>query len=213
MTEPLLARLRPAPEPSCPGHLIVLLHGLGSDENDLLGLADYLPASAHVATLRAPLPYVYQGFRWFDLSFPNGKIVYAREEALSSLELIRDRVETLQQELDCLPSRTVLGGFSQGAVMSFATLAKYPGLAGSGLLMSGALLPDIVSETSDELRFVQFLVQHGTFDPVLPVILGRTLRDYLLEESIPHFYKEYPMQHEISRESLADLSAWLAENI
>jgi phospholipase/carboxylesterase len=211
VTDPLITRLRPAQRPTTTGHLIVLLHGLGSDENDLLGLADYLPETAHVATLRAPLPYGAQGYRWFDLSFPGGRIVYAHEEALASMELIHDRVQSLQEELDCPPASTVLGGFSQGAVMSFAALAKYPTLARSGLLMSGALLPDIVSETSDALRGVQFLVQHGSFDPVLPIIFGRTLRDYLLEESIPHMYKEYPMQHEISRESLGDLSAWLAQ--
>ena len=165
--------------------------------------------AATVVSLRAPLPYGFGGYRWFDLAFPNGQVEYAVEEGLASIELIAAKLKALQSELDYKPEQTFLGGFSQGAVMTLGVASAYPELVSRAFMMSGALLPELVSPTTESLKKVSFFVQHGKLDPVLPIVLGRAVRDYLQEEGLDLTYKEYGFAHEISQESLMDLLKWL----
>jgi phospholipase/carboxylesterase len=190
--------------------LVILLHGLGSNEEDLLGLAPYLDPALEVCSLRAPFSYGDFGYKWFSLELTPEGVHYDLEEARTSLAQVVASVQALQRELDLGDQNTVLGGFSQGAMLSTAALFSEPGLAAGYWLMSGASVPEMEQGAFTNRRRTSVLVQHGVDDQVVEVERGRTLR-LLLETklSVDLTYREYPMGHSISQESLEDGIAWL----
>jgi phospholipase/carboxylesterase len=102
-------------------------------------------------------------------------------------------------------------GFSQGAIMSSAVTLTRPELVAGAVLMSGRIGPEMIPAmaTPEQLRNKPFLVVHGTYDPVLSIQNGRASRDLLEKLPVNLTYKEYPMAHEVSQESLLDIIDWL----
>ena len=185
--------------------VLVLLHGYGSNEDDLLGLAPELASGITTVCLRAPRRLPQGGFAWFDIDWsPTGKRLHidqgvvARDALLPVLSSIRDEfaVETL-----------TLGGFSQGAMMAFALARTDSSLFSSLCLLSGLSLPELGQGALDGMPT---LIQHGIHDDILPIEGGRQLRDAATEAGAAVSYFEYPMGHQICLESLRDLNDWLA---
>jgi phospholipase/carboxylesterase len=110
--------------------------------------------------------------------------------------------------MDTQPSRLILGGFSQGAMMAAAVLLERPDLVDGAWLMSGRPLPFFPSNELTR-KPLPVLIQHGTHDEVLPVEEGRQLAELMRSTGHGVTYTEYPMGHQISAESLREGSAWL----
>jgi phospholipase/carboxylesterase len=187
-----------------------MLHGRGADEEDLLGLASYLDERLAVVSARAPYPFEYGGgFTWYDID----------ETGVPDPEMFRtsyDRLTAFVKEvLDGYPidrSNLFLLGFSMGSMLSFSLALTRPELfrgviANSGYVPEGT---DLVLRWN-ELASTAFFIAHGTFDPVIPVGLGRRTRDQFQTSNASWVYREYPMGHEISPESLTDAAQWLKE--
>lgn len=190
------------------GTLLVLLHGLGSNENDLMGLAPYLPREITVVCLRAPMPYGMGGYSWFDIEWrPEGKWIDV-DAADRHRRLLVDVVTGLRKEFT--PSRLILGGFSQGAMMTLGTVCLRPDLVDRALMMSGRGIDAWIQDADAALVSVPFLVQHGQFDEVIELEEARTAVSQLRERGVTTDFREYPMGHEVSMPSLEDLVAWLA---
>jgi phospholipase/carboxylesterase len=106
-------------------------------------------------------------------------------------------------------------GFSQGAMMSLALTLTRPEKVAGVAAMSGRLPKQLLELEPDReaLAGKPILVTHGLYDPVLPVEQGRAARDYLATLPVELTYREYPMGHEVSMESLRDVAAWLKESL
>jgi phospholipase/carboxylesterase len=194
--------------------ILVLLHGLGADEHDLMGLADELDPRLLVVSIRAPLDYGNGGYAWFDIQWDASGVRIVPEQALLSLEVLVETLRMLPEALGVTPSQILLGGFSQGAMMSVAVAFADPFLISGVISMSGRLVPDFVpAEPLKETSDLPFLVQHGTVDGVLPVAGSRLMREQLEAMGCSVTYKEYPMAHEISRQSLADVRDWISKRL
>src|SRR5690606_33828319 len=100
--------------------MLILLHGLGSNEKDLFQLADYLDDDYLIVFARAPYTYGNNGYKWYDLSFPSGQPVHNSEQAEKSRLLLLDFVQELKQTHKVNENKIFLGGFSQGAIMSYS---------------------------------------------------------------------------------------------
>jgi len=198
----LTSAVYPASVPSAP--VLVLLHGLGSNEQDLLSLAPELEGGLTVVALRAPFSYG-GGFSWFGIEWTATGLVPDEVQAVESRELLLEELPQIAARFGA--SRLLLGGFSQGAMMTLGVAAAAPSLLAGGLLLSGAPLPAFL--TPVDLSSAPFLVQHGLYDEVLPVDLGRRCRDHLASQGASVTYHEYPMGHEVSYRSLADMKRWL----
>ncbi|HEY0868274.1 MAG TPA: hypothetical protein VGE01_12885, partial [Fimbriimonas sp.] len=169
--DPLHSLFAPARAPADTNTLLILLHGLGSNEQDLFALADELDPRLSVASLRAPRSCSYGGYAWFDVAWTDEGVEIDASQALSSLEVLASMIQTMQARHAVSARQTLLGGFSQGAMMSLGILLKRPDLLGGSMLLSGALVPDFVGE---EARIeVPVFQSHGVLDPVLPIHLGR----------------------------------------
>lgn len=197
---------RPSGAPNAP--LLLLLHGLGADEHDLMSLAPALDDGWTIVCARAPRALPWGGYSWFDIEFTEQGRWIDEQQAATSRDAVVRLVESLLAERS--PSAFVLGGFSQGAAISLGVALKRPDLLSGALIMSGACLPTFLSEAeAGSVRQMPFLVQHGRDDLVLPVKDGRAVHGALTNLGAAVEYREYAMGHEIGMESLQDARHWL----
>ncbi len=194
--------------------VLVLLHGLGSNEHDLMGLAPELDPRLLIVCIQAPIEYGNGGYAWFEIQWEADGIRVDAEQVQASREILIESLRLLPEALGFEPSQILLGGFSQGAIMSLGVALAEPELVSGILLMSGRLLPDFLpQELLTATKALPILIQHGTSDGVLPVQGSRYMREKLESMGWPVEYKEYPMAHEISEQSLADVRDWISDRL
>lgn len=188
--------------------LLLLVHGLGADENDLAALVPHLdPDGRFVVVLpRAPKPYG-PGWQWYEFTGEGADT----ESFLASVEALDATVGAALEEHDLRREEAVFAGFSQGASLSLALgLRKAPSAHPAGVLAMSGFLPEVPGLEYDwEADLPPVLVQHGTHDPMLPVQRGRAAAQALAEHGVPTVYGEYPMAHQVALESVEQGAAWL----
>ena len=208
-SEPLTYLERPAA--SGAEGLLILHHGRGTDERDLLGLADALdPARRlHVYTPRAPLTLPSSpGYHWYlvpRVGYPDPDSFNAARAALAELH---DRI---WEETGLGPADTVLGGFSMGAVMSYAMALSAARPPVAGILAFSGFVP-VVEGWEPELedrRETRAFIAHGRADPVIEVGFGRRARDLLVAAGLEVEYRESDVAHQIDPPWLSDAARWL----
>ncbi len=204
---------KPQVTSTTPAPLLLLLHGLGSNENDLFSFASQLDPRYLVVSVRAPLAYGYGGFAWFNLNFTTGMPAADMIQFEQSRVKIMRFLEELQQQYEYDPKKIILAGFSQGAMMSYAVALTHPEKIYGMIGMSGYVVKDLAPKIKnrDALKQLKILATHGTYDQVLPVFLGRSTRDFLQTLPVEFTYKEYPMAHEVNPACLNDVRQWLAK--
>ena len=195
--------------------LLLLLHGVGSNEQDLFGLVPFLDKRFLIISARAPNTLAPGSYAWFEITFtPQGPSINP-QQAEASRETLITFIKEAVTLYGADSQRVYLMGFSQGAIMSASVALTQPELVAGAVLMSGRILPEIrtLMASNDALFGFPFLVVHGTADRVLPVTYGRASRDLLSSLPVDLTYREYSMGHEVSQESLSDVAAWLREQL
>jgi phospholipase/carboxylesterase len=205
---PLVHRTAPAREGVAPHPCLLLLHGRGADEEDLLALAPLLPARLFVVAARAPQPAPGSfGYAWYQML---GAGTPEPVSVLQSIDRLRRFVQGLPEAYPVDPGSLFVLGFSQGAAMALALACdQAQGVAGT-LALSGHWPPGARAEAASGRPF---FVAHGTADPVLPLALGRTVRATLESAGAHLTYHEYPMGHQIVEQEMGDIGAWLEERL
>jgi phospholipase/carboxylesterase len=204
----LVHRERPASGE--PDGMLVLHHGRGADERDLLGLADVLDPQRrlHVVTPRAPLA-IGGGHHWYvvpRVGYPDHDTFHAAYTALADFH------DELWRRTGVGPDRTVLGGFSMGSVMSYAL-----GLAGqrpqpAGILAFSGFIPTVEGWQPDPASRpdLPVLIAHGRRDPIMDVEFARRARALLEAGGLPVSYHESDAAHHIDPAHLPAATEWLA---
>ena len=158
----------------------------------------------------------YGGYEWFELIIGGGGDISVNvQHFLKSRELISKFIGELVAEHDLDAERIYLCGFSQGAIMSLSAALSEPEKFAGVVAMSGRAMTEMlpVEKDSDALKDFPILVTHGIYDPVLPIEHGRASKEILSRLPVKLEYKEYEMAHEISQESLRDVTDWLRLNL
>jgi phospholipase/carboxylesterase len=192
--------------------LLLLLHGIGSNEEDLFSLAPYLDGRFLIISARAPVSMGPGSYGWFDMEFTPQGMMADIEQAKKSLQQLTGFIDELVETYRAESRRVYLMGFSQGAMMTLAVALTQPEKIAGAVVMSGRF-PSQVLEHEPDLRALKdkpFLVTHGLHDPVLPIEQGRAVQKNLEALPVELTYREYAMGHEVSLESLKDVSAWLS---
>ncbi|HEY6101822.1 MAG TPA: phospholipase, partial [bacterium] len=212
---PLIYRIRPPQDAAASPPLLLLLHGVGSHEGDLMGLAPYLDARFLIVSARGPVTLAPGMYAWFQVVLDPANPIINPEQAESSRRTIIRFIGEAVAAYHADPARVYLMGFSQGAIMSLSVALTEPSLVAGVVAMSGRLLPEVLPRLAppDALRGLPILLQHGVADQVLPIQHGRTARDGLAALRVDLTYREYPIGHQVSDESLADAAAWLTEHL
>lgn len=203
--------------------LLVLLHGYGSNEADLFGLAPYLDERCAIVSARGPLTLSPGAYAWFRIAFVGGWTEAAGDESTpfsvdvagadESCRLLIQFIEDAARAYDADPQRVFLLGFSQGASMALRVLLSAPRTVAGVAAMSGFLLPteDFSPAQRAALAGKPVILTHGTDDDIVPIALGRQARDALSALPLALTWREYPMRHQITDESLDDVSRWLGQ--
>lgn len=195
--------------------VLFLLHGVGSNERDLFGLAPYLDPQLLIISVRARLPLGPDAFGWYPVQFTPTGVIADEGPAEESRQVLVGFIEEAVAAYSGDPERVYLMGFSQGAAMSiFASLTR-PELFAGVIPMSGRLIPAGYTHRAgdDALKHLKYLVVHGTRDTVLTIAQGREIRDVLSTLPVDLTYKEYEMAHQVSEQSLQDIVVWLTEQL
>ncbi len=205
----LVHHLIPPDSPSASPHpTLILLHGRGADEEDLIGLLPAFDPGLLTLSVRAPFPFLLGGgYTWYDV------------EAIGSPdpEMFRDAYGRLSQFVDDVIAgypvdkrKLFLFGFSMGTVMSFALSLARPGLFQGVVAHSGYLAEDThLTYRWNDLAGSRFFIAHGTDDPVIPVEAARRAGYLLRRTDAAVVVREYPIAHQISQESLGETADWL----
>jgi len=188
---------------------IVLLHGVGSNEQDLFRYADLLPADLYVISPRGPLDFGAGKFGWYHVDFSSGKPVINSQEEIAARSIILNLVDQLYEHFQL--DELFLGGFSQGAIMSYTVGLLNPGKITGIIGLSGRLLDEVKPLISEEpsLKSLNVFIGHGILDNMLPVSYSREAGKFISSLGINVLSKEYASGHTISNELIADLSDWL----
>jgi phospholipase/carboxylesterase len=191
--------------------LLILLHGLGSNEKDLYGLAPLLPDSFLILSIRAPRSISEGSYRWYDLKWVNGEPVGNKAEQVESRDILIRFLENLHKKHKFDKKRLYLGGFSQGAVMSLAVALKSPELLNGIFLLSGKIpeAADLLSSNKAYYDRLKIFMVHGIEDKVLSIEGARFLKSFLEKNRFKVEYHEFNMPHTINREALSALNMWL----
>jgi phospholipase/carboxylesterase len=195
--------------------LLVLHHGRGADEVDLLGLADVLDPDRRlrVVSPRAPLELPgWPGYHWYvvpRVGYPDPATFRAAYEQLATFH------DALWERTGIGPERTVLGGFSMGSVMSYALGLGVDRPAPSGLLIFSGFVP-IVDGWSPDLESrsdLRAFIAHGRRDPIMEVAFARRARELLEEDGVEVEYHESDAAHQIDPSHVPAAVAWLSATL
>ena len=191
--------------------LILLMHGVGSNEEDLFSLADYLPDSALIVSTRAPYVMSWGSYAWFQFDVEGTERVINTEQAEASRKLIVQFIGQLKERFVFDEKQIYLCGFSQGGIMAYSVGLTHPELIKGIAVMSGRLLDEVkpLIVANDILAGLKIFISHGTNDSVLNIHCARDGYAFLKTLNITPFYKEYPEGHTINNEMLYDLVKWL----
>jgi phospholipase/carboxylesterase len=209
----LLTYLERLPETDAEG-LLVLHHGRGSDEADLVGLADVFDPGRrlYVVTPRGPLTLSgWPGYHWYvvpRVGYPDPDTFDAAFDALAAFH------DELWQRTGIPPERTVLGGFSMGSVMSYAMGLSADRPQPAGLLIFSGFIPTVEGWAPDLSRNdMPVFIAHGRRDPVMDIGFARSARDLLENAGFPVEYHESDAAHHIDPENIPAATEWLSRTI
>jgi phospholipase/carboxylesterase len=203
------------PAATAPEGLLVLHHGRGTEERDLLGLADALDPERRlrVVTPRAPLSLPGSpGYHWYlvpRVGYPDPDTFHVARAALAELH------DRLWGETGVGPERTVLGGFSMGSVMSYAMGLGADRPAVAGILAFSGFVPVVEGwePSLADRQQTRAFIAHGRRDPIMEVEFARRARDLLEAGGLEVEYRESDVGHQIDPAHLADATVWLGETL
>ncbi len=193
-----------------PEGALVLFHGRGADEHDLFPLLDILDPERRLlgVTARGPLSLPPGGAHWYvvrRVGYPDPETFHATYGQVTSW------LDGLLAEHDIAPEKTVLGGFSMGAVMSYSLGLGAGRPRPAAIIGLSGFLPEVdgFELDMDKAAGLPVAIGHGTHDPVISVDFGRDARDRLKRAGADVLYRESPMPHTIDPSFLRELPAWL----
>ena len=202
------------PAAHTPEGLLVLFHGRGADERDLFPLLDLLDPARRMlgVTPRGPLQLPPGGAHWYavhEIGYPDPD-TFCDTYALASGWL-----DAVAAESGVPSERTVLGGFSQGAVMTYALGLGAGRPRPAGLIALSGFMPSVPGFELDlGPPLPRVAVAHGALDPVIGVEWGRDARGRLEAAGADLTYRESPhFAHSIDPAALGELPAWLEETL
>ena len=192
--------------------LLLLIHGYGSNEQDLFSFAAELPEEYYIVSARAPYNLQYGSYAWYAINFDAGQNKFSdNDQARISRDLIAKFIDELIDKYPIDATNVTLIGFSQGTILSYAVALSHPEKVQRVVAMSGYINPEILEDNYLKNSFsnLKVFASHGTADQVIPVEWGRKAKPFLENLGIETTYKEYPVGHGVSPKNFYDFKNWL----
>lgn len=196
--------------------LLILLHGYGSDENDLFSFSDELPEELFIISLKAPYAMQPFGNAWYAINFDNDKGKWSdHEQAKQSRDLIAKFIDEAVTSYPVNSKNVSLLGFSQGSILSYAVALTYPEKIKNVIALSGYVNQELFPEdiTQKDYSSLDFYCSHGSLDQVIPVHWAQQTPPFLTNLNIKHVYSEFPVGHGVAPQNFYELKDWLIKRI
>ncbi len=196
--------------------LLLMLHGYGSNEQDLFSFSNELPDNLLIVSARAPQSIMFGGYAWYDIHFQeDDKNFTDIPQAIQARELIVSFIDELQETYHFDPEKSFLMGFSQGTILSYAVALSFPEKIKNIIALSGYINEELIVKPSNasEYASLDFFCSHGNIDPVIPVDWARKITGILNKKQIKHIYEEYSAGHGVAPQNFIDLQNWISKHI
>lgn len=201
----------PATKKAEKASLILLLHGYGSDENDLFSFAEELPEYYCIISVRAPIPMQPYGNAWYAITIDESGVKSSDNEgARRSRDRIATFIDEAVQAYDLDPYQVTLLGFSQGTILSYAVALTYPEKVKNVIGLSGYINDQIIElQTPAAYAHLNIYNSHGTMDQVIPIEAARKTPGYLKAMGIESELSEFPVGHGVHPTNFYEFKEWL----
>lgn len=197
--------------------LIILLHGYGSNEQDLFSFADELPDELLILSVQAPLNMGFGAYAWYTIHFDSTDASKFSDlpEAKKALDIIHSFLEEANDRYEYDTENVFLLGFSQGTILSMAFALNNPNKIKHVIALSGYVNKDLLNNDVGIKNFLglDFFVSHGSSDQVIPVEWARNTPKFLSDLGIKNVYHEYPVGHGVAPQNFHDLNQWIKNRI
>ncbi|TXD48280.1 alpha/beta hydrolase [Polaribacter sp. IC073] len=194
--------------------LLILLHGYGSNEQDLFSFAEELPDNLLIVSAQAPLSMGFGGYAWYTINFDdkNGKFSDLKE-AKESIDKIAIFIDEIKKKYNTNSDKTFLLGFSQGAILSYSLSFFYPNKIQHVIVLSGYINTELLPEKISTDIKTDYYCSHGSVDQVLPVEWARNSKPFLDKLGFNNVYSEYNVGHGVAPQNFYSFKKWIEERL
>jgi phospholipase/carboxylesterase len=192
---------------------IFLLHGIGSNMDDLFSLNHFFADEWRIISFQAPISLGFGGWAWAELDLNNLRRYPKPEQRITSRNAIIKSIKTLKKEFNIKSKNSYLLGFSQGATFTLLSGLTNPSEFNGLIAICGFYKAeeDIKEIDIEKIKNLEIFVSNGTADEVIPIHMGRMTNLGLKKVDLSHTYNEYDTGHTISNDCLNDILFWLQE--
>ena len=185
-----------------------MIHGYGSNEQDLFSFVPTLPEDWLVVSFRAPRDANNGGFAWFDIDFMSEENFLDVPQAEDAVKQVLENILKVSNHYGLTNNKTHLCGFSQGGMIVYSLALHYPELFSKIALLStfpeDRLLKDIVKDKK-KLEHLRFFVSHGTDDAAIPLEWAKKGAELLYDLSAYFSFREYMAGQGVNQKNYIDL--------
>ncbi len=195
--------------------VIIMLHGYGSDENDLFSFASELPDNYTIISLKAPYAMQPYGNAWYAIHFDNANGKWSDDEqAIISRDLVLKCIDEIISVYNIDSDNITLLGFSQGTILSLAVGLSFPEKIKNIIGLSGYINEAIFKENyvNNDFSKLNVYSSHGSVDQVIPVDWARKTKPFLQNLNINCEYSEFPVGHGVAPQNFYELKEWLSRH-
>ena len=194
--------------------LLILLHGYGSNEQDLFSFSEELPDDFLIISAQAPLSMGFGAYAWYTINFDdvNGKFSDLKQ-AKESIDKIAVFIDEIKKKYNTNPDKTFLLGFSQGAILSYSLSFFHPNKVQNVIALSGYVNKDLLPENISKKITTNYYCSHGSVDQVLPVAWARESKPFLDNLGFENVYSEYPVGHGVAPQNFYSFKSWIEERL
>jgi phospholipase/carboxylesterase len=196
--------------------VLFMLHGYGSNEQDLFSFASELPEELFIISIRAPYNLEPYGHAWYAINFDAEQGKWSDDEqAIESREKIITFIDEACKTYNLDTANITLLGFSQGTILSYAVALSYPEkvknvIALSGYINEGILLEGFENKNHSKLNFYS---SHGQVDAVIPIEWAQRAPEFLNELGIANTFEEFPVGHGVAPQNFYSFREWLLKHL
>ena len=194
--------------------LLILLHGYGSNEQDLFSFAEELPEDLLIVSAQAPYTMGNGAYAWYAINFDNvnGKFSDLKQ-AKESIDKIAIFIDEIKEKYQTNTDKTFLLGFSQGAILSYSLSFFYPNKVQNVIALSGYINTEVLPENISKEIKTNYYCSHGSVDQVLPVDWARKSKPFLDNLGLQNTYSEYPVGHGVAPQNFYSFKSWIEERL
>lgn len=195
--------------------VLIILHGYGADEFDLIPIAAKLDRQFLTISIQAPIKLGWSGYAWHHLEQTTSGLKSDNKSRIESEALLMESLPEIIKKEGGDPNQVYLMGFSQGSAMCYSLIGRHDfdklGLKVRGVIIMSGYIPEDVIEPlrKKDLSSIPFFLSHGLHDDLIPPIAMKVAIDILEKTGAKTFAKDYEIGHGLTEETVSDIRKWI----